>query len=129
MPKKEKNVTTPVTTSVTTHGYTNQSKSKEEELFVVVEGEVKNFYYLKELFEQDVGLKMKWAQYGFSAEKFSDGIQQWMTINHGNGYDDFSEARKHFLFWLPNYDIKNKNNSNGHNEGFCRNKTACIKAK
>ena len=41
--KKANNITTPVTTPVTTHDAYKQSKSKEEELFVEVLGEVKKY--------------------------------------------------------------------------------------
>jgi hypothetical protein len=102
--KKEKNITSHVTSHVTSDDAYKQSKEKE--LFVVSGTEEKNFEHLKNLFEQDIGLKMKWQQNGFAAEKFSEGIEQWMIQNNGAKYEDFTRLRKHFLFWLPNYNLK-----------------------
>lgn len=125
LPEKEKNVTTPVTTSVTTHGYTNQSKSIEGELFVKIEGEVKKLYYLQELFEQDVGLKMNWQQKGFPAEKFFAGLELWCMRHHGNVYASFKEARDHFFNWIPNYQHEiDKKIINGKTNGSAKPKSS-----
>lgn len=86
------------------------NKLNQTKLFVVAGSEEKDFNYLKDLFEQDVGLKMKWKQNGFAAEKFSDGIEQWMIQNNGTKYEDFTAVRRHFLFWIPNYDLKKQKN-------------------
>jgi hypothetical protein len=108
--KKEKNFTSPVTSGVTSDDNTNQSTEKE--LFVIVEKEVKNFYYLKDLFENDVGLTMNWAQKGYAAAEFKDGVEQWMIQNNATAYHDFTAARKHFLFWMPNFKL-NETPTNG----------------
>lgn len=106
--KKVNNITTPVTTPVTTHDAYKQSKSKEEELFVEVLGEVKKYSFLKNLFETDAGLQMNYRQKGLPPGNFSDSILQWMIQNHGSKYTDFEKARKHFLFWMPNYQPVNE---------------------
>jgi hypothetical protein len=113
--KKENNVTSHVTSPVTSDDAYKQSTEKE--LFVVSAGEEKKFEHLKNLFEQDVGLKIKWKQNGFAAENFSDGIQQWMIQNNGGKYQDFSAVRKHFLFWIPNYNLKKQKHGNKSNNG------------
>ena len=97
------------------------NKLNQTKLFVVAGSEEKDFNYLKDLFEQDVGLKMKWQQNGFAAEKFSDGLEQWMIQNNGSKYENFTGLRKHFLFWLPNYDLKKEKNGNKNgNKHFTR---------
>ncbi len=55
------------------------------------------------LFEVDVGLQMNWKQKGLVAEKFSLGIKLWYWQNVGEKYLDLPKARKHFLFWMPNF--------------------------
>lgn len=104
--KKLNNITSGVTTPVTSDECIKQST--EEELFINVEGEVKLFYYLKDLFEQDTGLLMHWKHQGFAAGEFSEGVKLWMIQNNGNKYHDFEKARKHFLFWIPSYELKLK---------------------
>lgn len=99
--EKLKNFTSSVTSPVTSADDIKQSIEKE--LFIVVKEEVKNFNYLKELFEADEGLKMKWRGNGYPPEKFSDGVEQWMMQVNGQEYHDFQKARNHFFFWLPNY--------------------------
>ena len=106
--KKSNNITSGVTSPVTSGDAYKQSKSKEEELFVEVLGEVKNFYFLKNLFEPDAGLQMNYTQKGLPAGKFADAILQWMIQNHGAKYSDVEKARKHFLFWMPNYQFVNE---------------------
>lgn len=119
--KKEKNFTTSIPSPVTTDECIKQST----ELFIVVGEEVKIFSYLKNLFENDVGLTMHWANQGFAAEKFSDGVELWMIQNHKSKYLDFEKARKHFLFWIPSYGIeleKHKKQLNERQQGTAKNK-------
>ncbi len=115
--KKENNITTPVTTPVTTGDCIKQSTEKE--IFIVVEGEVKKLSYLKNLFESDIGLMAHWSRNDFAAEKFSDGVELWMIQNHQAKYPDFEKARKHFLYWIPSYSFELekhlKKTSNGSN--------------
>lgn len=99
--KKEKIFTSNVTSPVTSDDAIKQSKSKE--LFVVVETEVKKFSYLSELFTQDAGLRMQWAQKFHPPDEFENGIEQWMMQNNGAKYPNFHDMRRHFLFWIPNY--------------------------
>ena len=106
--KKANNITSGVTSPVTSGDAYKQSKSKEEELFVEVLGEVKKYYFLKNLFETDAGLQMNYKQKGLPPGNFSDAILQWMIQNHGSKYTDFDKARKHFLFWMPNYQPVNE---------------------
>ena len=113
--KKEKNFTTCVTSPVTTHDAYKQSKSTE--LFISINGEVKNFYYLKNLFESDEGLLMSWRQKGMPAEKFSDALEQWMIMVHASPYHDFQKARNHFLFWMPNYKTQKQQSDGKTNRG------------
>lgn len=117
--KKENNITSHVTSPVTSD--VTYKQSTEKELFVVSGNEEKKFQHLKNLFDQDVGLKMKWQQNGFAAEKFSDGLEQWMIQNNGSKYENFTGLRKHFLFWIPNYDLKKQ--SNGTNKPVIKNIT------
>lgn len=98
-PEKEKIFTSGFTSPFTSGDDIKQSK----DLFIVVDKEVKNFYYLKKLFEQDQGLLMKWKGNGYPPEKFSEGVEQWMMLANGKEYHDFEKARNHFFFWLPNY--------------------------
>ena len=102
--KKEKNITSPVP-SVDTN---QQGKHLEEALFVVISGEVKKCYYLQNLFQQDAGLQMNYKQKGLPAGKFSTAVEQWMIQNHGCSYADFDKARKHFLYWMPNFKLINE---------------------
>jgi hypothetical protein len=125
---KEHNVTTSVTSFVTTHDAYKQSKSKEEELFVVIEGEVTKYYFLKNLYESDVGLQINFAQKGMPAENFSDAVLQWIIQNNGNSYHDFEKARKHFLFWMPNYQFLNEP-KNGQKPTHSNRKTVARPAK
>ena len=85
-------------------------KLNKTKMFVVIGGQEKDFDYLKNLFEQDVSLKMKWAQNGFAAEKFFEGVEQWVMQNHTEKYEDFNRARKHFYYWIPNYNLKKQKN-------------------
>lgn len=107
--KKQKNFTTSFTSPFTSDDAYKQST----ELEVIISGEVKNFYYLNELFSADPGLKMAWEKRFLPPEKFSDGLQQWMIQNHGHPYPSFPEARKHFLFWIPNYSFDHEKKKNG----------------
>lgn len=110
--KKENNFTSSFTSPFTSEDAYKQSK----ELFIVVEGVVKNFYYLKGLFEVDEGLLRHWANQGFAAEKFPDGLERWMTQTHSTEYLSFKKARDHFFFWLPKYlIIVEKPKTNDHN--------------
>ncbi len=104
--KKENIITTPVTSDVTTPDDYKQSKSIEKDIFILIAGEVKNFSYLKDLFDNDFGLKTHWSNQGFAAEKFLNGFQLWMIQNYGANYDDYDKARKHFLYWIPKYAIE-----------------------
>ena len=54
---------------------------------------------------------MNWAQKGYPAEKFPDGVEQWMIQNNGSTYFYFERARKHFLFWVVPRLLFNKMNS------------------
>lgn len=111
--KKEKNITTPVTTPVTTDVVYKQST----EIYLLVNEEVKNFYYLNNLFSADAGLIMHWKNNGLPGEKFSDGVELWMIQNNGKKYQDFPEARKHFLFWIPNYQKELEKHQKKKHEG------------
>lgn len=99
--KKEKILSSIVTSPLPSDEHIKQSKSAE--LFVEIDKEVKNFYYLQNLFSQDAGLLMRWAQYSYPADQFDAGLELWMIQNHGQPYHDFHKARNHFLFWMPNY--------------------------
>ena len=83
----------------------NKTKT-ETELFVVIEKTERKIADITQLFEADVGLTMNWAQKGFAAAEFSDGVEQWMIQNNTAAYHDFTAARKHFLFWMPNFKIE-----------------------
>ncbi len=107
--EKEQNITSPVTSPVTSRDAYKQSKSKEKELFVVVSGEVTKCDYLQDCFDQDAGLQMNYRQKGLPAGKFLMAVEQWMIQNHGNSYADFEKARKHFLYWMPNFKLLNEN--------------------
>lgn len=112
--KKEKFFTTPVTSSFTTSDAIKQST----ELFVLVNEEVKNFYYLKNLFFQDAGLRSNWVQKAKPPDEFEQGLMEWMAQNHGKVYPNFEDLRRHFLFWMPNYKIESfKKQYNEHNNG------------
>ncbi len=113
--EKEHNVTTGevekkqnITSPVTSRDAYKQSKSIEEDLFVVVSGEVTKNSYLQNLFEQDAGLQMNYKQKGLPAGKFLIAVEQWMIQNHGSSYPDFEKARKHFLYWMPNFKLLNE---------------------
>lgn len=97
--KKEQNITSAVTSPVTTDEYIKQST----ELVVVVNGEVKKFDYLKNLFLADPGIKLRWEQRFLPPEKLGDAFKEWMIQNHEKPYVDFPACRKHFLTWIPFY--------------------------
>lgn len=121
-------VPTHVPSDVPSHVTYKQSKSKEEELFVVIEGEVTKYYFLKNLYVSDVGLQINFAQKGMPAENFSDAVLQWIIQNNGNSYPDFEKARKHFLFWMPNYQFLNEP-KNGQKPAHSNRKTLARPAK
>lgn len=117
--KKVKNFTSPVTSGVTSGDDIKQSTEKE--IFIIISEEVKNFYYLLELFLQDPGLSMHWRNQQFPPEKFSEGLQLWMVQNHGSKYIDFEKARKHFLFWIPSYHKELNKYQKSNENGFTKN--------
>jgi len=85
----------------------NKTKTENEtELFIIIGKAEKKITEMRNLFESDVGLKMNWVQKGFAAADFPDGLEQWMIQNNGSKYHDFEKARKHFLFWMPKYQIE-----------------------
>jgi hypothetical protein len=109
-------------TNPTQTGTINKLNYTKKELLVVVGESEKKFSDLKDLFEQDVGLKMKWEQNGFPPEKFFSGLQQWMINNHGAEYPDLSDARRHFLFWIPNFENEKEKKLNGSHKTTYGNK-------
>lgn len=88
---------------ITNNQITTNNSSNSEKLFIKISDEEKEIDEVRKLFEADVGLKMSWGQKGFPGEKFSEGIEQWMILHNSKGYEDFVKARKHFLFWIPNW--------------------------
>ena len=107
--KKDNNFTTSFTTSLTSDNAYKQSKRKEKEFFVIVNGEIKNFNFLLKVFSTDPGLQITYAGHNLPAGKFSSALEKWMIQNQGMEYADLAATRKHFLFWLPFYQIKNNN--------------------
>ena len=107
--KKANNFTTSFTSSFTTNDAYKQSQSKEKEFFVVVSGEIKNFIFFESLFSGDAGLQACYEGQGLPAGKFSSAVERWIILNQGKEYDGLDSARRHFLFWLPYYQTKNKN--------------------
>lgn len=98
--KKENNFTSPFTSSFTSPFPINSSS---KDLFVVVEGEVKIFYFLKNLFEQDEGLRRRWLDNGYKHDDFSKGLEYFFQRHHGKSYEDFKKLRDHVFNWIPKY--------------------------
>jgi len=107
--KKQNNFTTSLTTLITTDDTYKQSKRKEKEFFIFINGEIKDLTYLLEIFINDSGLKEAFARHKLSGDQFSSALEKWMNQNQGMAYADIPAARKHFLFWLPFYQTKNNN--------------------
>jgi hypothetical protein len=79
----------------------------KESLFVIIAGEKRNLRFLREIFEDDGGLQEYYRQNGLPTGEFSDALKKWMIRNNGAAYEDLRDARKHFLFWMPNYQLSN----------------------
>jgi hypothetical protein len=116
--KKENDFTSRFTSSFTSADDINSSS---KELVVVVEGEVKNFYYLKKLFESDEGLRRRWLDNGYKHDDFSKGLEYFFQRNHGKTYEEFKKLRDHIFNWIPKYAFelqsKNKNEQRGNVTG------------
>ena len=107
-------VTTHITSTVTSDDAYKQSKSteKEKEFFVVVAGEIKKISFFEILFNHDAGIQSCYKEQGLPPGKISLALESWMIQNHGKSYEEIEKARKHFIFWLPFYQISN----NQHHE-------------
>ena len=114
---------------ITINKQTINNSSISEKLFLKISGEEKDIDHITELFECDTGLKMSWHQKGFQDEKFSKGIEQWMILHDKKQYENFVEARKHFLFWIPNYQNNFKTQQNGTQSTNVGNKPGTSEAR
>jgi hypothetical protein len=99
--KKENNFTSHFTSPFTSADDINSSSIKD--LFVVVDGEVKNFYYLKNLFDQDEGLRRRWLDNGYKHDDFLKGMEYFFQRQHGKSYEEFTKLRDHVFNWIPKY--------------------------
>lgn len=70
---------------------------------IVVEGEVKKFDYLQNLFSAHPGIMYKWSSVGRKQNEFPEAILEFLAQNHGKDYKTNGELIKHFMFWIPNY--------------------------
>jgi len=83
------------------------NKLKEtKSLYIVIANENRPIENLSNLFEMDAGLKMIYAQKGLPAGEFLKCVETWVAQNHAKEYPNFTDARKHFLFWMPNFGYK-----------------------
>ena len=105
-------VTTHITSTVTSDYAYKQSKSTEKEFFIVVAGEIKKISFFEILFNHDAGIQACYKEQGLPPGKIWLALESWMIQNHGKSYEEIEKARKHFIFWLPFYQISN----NQHHE-------------
>jgi len=73
------------------------------EILVFIEKRDFDYEKINGLFSADEGLKMAYTQKGLPPGEFSNAVLEWMNQNSGAEYHDFTKARKHFLFWIPNF--------------------------
>lgn len=90
------------------------NKLDETEIFIVIDK--KNFLLsrLKDLFNADEGLLMRWRGYGLPDEKFLHGVELWTQRHHRKEYYDFQKARDHFFNWIQFYESESKKKNNEH---------------
>ena len=75
-----------------------------------------------------MGLRENYRLNQLPAGKFSDALEKWLIRSNGANYEDLRDARKHFLFWMPNYKWANGKHTdanyrtlNGKRDGKRRN--------
>jgi len=121
--QKRTHTGTQVETQNGTHReHLNKTILNQTELFIVTGAEKKLLNQIVDAFSSDPGLKESWTFKGMPSAEFDDGVKIWFQQNHTKEYSNFIEARKHFLFWMPNY-LKNKHTANGtktHNGNFTK---------
>lgn len=96
----------------------------ETKIFIVIDK--KNFLLsrLKELFNADEGLLMRWRGYGLPAENFLHGVELWTQRQHRKQYHDFQKARDHFFNWMQYYETESKKKSNATDQRIASAKPA-----
>lgn len=115
--EKLKNITSPVTSPVTSYEYIN---SNSIELIIVIKGEVKNFNYLETNFLHDPGIAAHWVRHGNKKEEWPAALKIFADQNHGKEYPSILELRKHVMNWIP-YHTASKSKDYGRtksNRGF-----------
>jgi hypothetical protein len=91
------------------------SKQNETNLFVVVKGEEKDVDYLKNLFENDEGLRRRWLDNGYKHGDFPSGLDYFFQRNHGKTYEEFKKLRDHLFNWIPKYSFELNDKKNAVN--------------
>jgi hypothetical protein len=84
----------------------NEERNQEmppDELHLFIGGERKNYDSLLPVLESDAGLIKYYQQTGFPEREFRKAVERWMIQNNGLRYNNYPKARRHFLFWMPNY--------------------------
>lgn len=81
----------------------NHPSVPTDQLHVLIGVEKKTYDSLLPVFERDAGLVKYYQQTGLPEGEFKKAVERWMIQNNGLRYNNYPSARRHFLFWMPNY--------------------------